>query len=781
MRVVRPRMRNAQPVPRIYSGTSGLLARAVDSVVGLVLPGTAQRMRRKRMESAAMLAFEAAVVDRTLPPEHTASADAEVLPNLHTMRARSRRHVQDDSHADSAVSVYVDAVVGPGVRPQCSATVEGTGATQQQVDAWRKQCDAYFEQWSNTMADASGHGTFYDLQALVARTRKVDGECFTHTVVGGDRTLSIEVIDADRIGNPQGQLDGINLRSGVVVDAKMKPVAYHVATTHPSDVAFLTASDYVVVPSMDGELSVMQHHYRRQRPAQTRGFPDGASAAQYLEHLHHYLKSEIIGARAAANYAMFIKKDVSASDQEIMSVVDSMDGQAETVYHERLEAGTIAYLNEGEEPVAFNPNRPGAGDSFVIRMLRAVASSHGMSYERMARDYGGMNYSSMRGLLKEEQRGFDRDRALLVRQFCIPVWNNVIRHGIQTGAITPPPSYVDNPHAWLEAHWIPPAMGWVDPHKEIAAAQAAIDANLSTHWHEAGRAGLDPVDVLERKADYFKKAAQIESDAGLPAGTLTGAVVTGSGSEGSEGSNAATDEQQQDGAAASVNSESQVDTKALLDAYGAAVRAGLLSPSLEVEQALRQLLDLPPVSAPVVDNWTNEPVRRPVTLSSVNASVINEEDAEAQEDEPPAAVPDDTPEEEAPAEDEQPEADSELEPEEVQAMQQQLAETYLPPLSARNNARRVLKWREQHGDEVQGMTAVGWRRASQLASGDRVSEDIVKRMASFNRHRKNAKVAPEYKRTPWRDAGHVAWLGWGGTSGVEWAMRISKRLQNTNS
>lgn len=114
-------------------------------------------------------------------------------------------------------------------------------------------------------------------------------------------------------------------------------------------------------------------------------------------------------------------------------------------------------------------------------------------------------------------------------------------------------------------------------------------------------------------------------------------------------------------------------------------------------------------------------------------------------------------------------------------MQQQLAETYLPPLSARNNARRVLKWREQHGDEVQGMTAVGWRRASQLASGDRVSEDIVKRMASFNRHRKNAKVAPEYKRTPWRDAGHVAWLGWGGTSGVEWAMRISKRLQNTNS
>jgi lambda family phage portal protein len=778
VRIVRPRLRNADPVPRIYSGASGLLARAIDSVVGFVAPGTANQMRRRRMESAAMLAFEAATVDRTMPMESAQSADAEVLPNLHTMRARSRRHVQDDSHADSAVHVYVDAVVGPGIRPQCSATIDSTGATQQQVDDWRRQCEGYFETWSNSMADSSGHGTFYDLQQLVARTRKVDGECFTHTVIGGDQTLSIEVIDADRVGNPQGTLDGINLRSGVVVDAKMRPVGYHVSTTHPADVAFLTAANYVLVPARDGDLSVVQHHYRRNRPGQTRGYPDSASAQQYLEHLHHYLKSEIIGARAAANYAMFIKKAVSASDQEIMSVVDSIDGQNETVYHERLEAGTIAYLNEGEEPVAFNPNRPGAGDSFVMRMLRAVAASHGMSYERMARDYGGMNYSSMRGLLKEEQRGFDRDRALLVRQFCVPVWKNVIRHGIQTGAIQPPPQYLDQPDVWLESHWIPPAMGWVDPHKEIAAAQEAINANLSTHWHEAGRAGLDPIDVLERKADYYKKAAQIEADNGLPAGTLTGAAVSvdsGSGNE-SPDTNATTGED----AAAPISPESvaePVDRKALLDAYGAAVRAGLLSPSQEVESALRQLLDLPPISAAVAENWNNEPVRRPVTLSNVNSTAINEDEAsDDASDFAPPDEPDEPDEPEAAAEEEE----DDLTEEEQQAVEQQSAEMFQPPAGAKNNAKKVLRWREEHGNEVKGMTAVGWRRASQLASGAKVSADIVKRMAAFNRHRKNAAVAPEFKDTPWKDAGYVAWLGWGGTTGINWALRVSKRLQETN-
>lgn len=103
-------------------------------------------------------------------------------------------------------------------------------------------------------------------------------------------------------------------------------------------------------------------------------------------------------------------------------------------------------------------------------------------------------------------------------------------------------------------------------------------------------------------------------------------------------------------------------------------------------------------------------------------------------------------------------------------------DTFTPPKSAQNNAKKVLRWKEEHGDEVKGMTAVGWTRARQLASGKPISRDIVARMSSFNRHRKNSKVDPDYTDTPWKDAGHVAWLGWGGTTGVEWAMDKMKTL-----
>lgn len=100
---------------------------------------------------------------------------------------------------------------------------------------------------------------------------------------------------------------------------------------------------------------------------------------------------------------------------------------------------------------------------------------------------------------------------------------------------------------------------------------------------------------------------------------------------------------------------------------------------------------------------------------------------------------------------------------------------YIPPKSAQAEASKAIRWKEEHGEEVKAMTRTGWVRARQLANGDELSFDVVKRMAQFNRHRKNSKIAPEYKSTPWKDRGYVAWLGWGGDAGVDWAIRMVER------
>ena len=60
----------------------------------------------------------------------------------------------------------------------------------------------------------------------------------------------------------------------------------------------------------------------------------------------------------------------------------------------------------------------------------------------------------------------------------------------------------------------------------------------------------------------------------------------------------------------------QENLRTFAEAYGVAVRAGLLTPNIEDEKAARKLFGLPDVSQPVISEWerTNG-VRAPITLS----------------------------------------------------------------------------------------------------------------------------------------------------------------------
>ncbi len=103
--------------------------------------------------------------------------------------------------------------------------------------------------------------------------------------------------------------------------------------------------------------------------------------------------------------------------------------------------------------------------------------------------------------------------------------------------------------------------------------------------------------------------------------------------------------------------------------------------------------------------------------------------------------------------------------------------SYQPPKAAQRNAQKVLDWRKKYPHKIEGMTEVGWRRAKQLASGKPISAASVKAMAQFNRHRNNYERAMwDQPHESWTEAAIVAWLGWGGTAGIDWARRESKKM-----
>jgi hypothetical protein len=110
-----------------------------------------------------------------------------------------------------------------------------------------------------------------------------------------------------------------------------------------------------------------------------------------------------------------------------------------------------------------------------------------------------------------------------------------------------------------------------------------------------------------------------------------------------------------------------------------------------------------------------------------------------------------------------------------------VSKTFKPPKSAINNAKKGLEFRKKYGRG--GLTPAeaksygidsGITRAKRIASGN-LSKHDVRRMSAFNRHRGN--YNPSKKMADGGPtAGTIAWLLWGGTSGVNWAKKKSAAM-----
>ncbi|UFN42959.1 hypothetical protein [Nocardioides okcheonensis] len=96
-----------------------------------------------------------------------------------------------------------------------------------------------------------------------------------------------------------------------------------------------------------------------------------------------------------------------------------------------------------------------------------------------------------------------------------------------------------------------------------------------------------------------------------------------------------------------------------------------------------------------------------------------------------------------------------------------------PPKDVQEAAQRAVRWIED-GKAGKGFTDTGRRRATQLAGGSEVSDDVVRKMqAYFSRHEVD-KDAEGFSRggDGFPSPGRVAWDAWGGDPGERWVGTI---------
>lgn len=480
------------------------------------------------------------------------SPDSDILNDLPKLRERSRDLNRNDAHAAGITSTMVTNTVGSGISLQSKISAKDLGIPEEKASELQSKCEDIWEKWCR-YADASERCHFYDLQALVDRQILENGESlFLPLMISDPRrpyALALDMIESDRLDTPMSQRGDRTYRSGVEIGQRGEPVAYYVKKTHPGDAGYVknfVMDDYVRIPARNefGRKNIF-HLYPVLRPGQTRGVPFFAPVLNYFKDLGEYMEAELVAARVAACFALFIKTE----DQLGAALARTSGTNSASQRLESLEPGMIEYLSQGQEISAFNPNRPGGTfEPFVDRILRALATGLNLPYEIVAKDFSKTNYSSARAALLQAYRYFRCRQQFLATYLCQPVYEMLLEEAYLRGELDVPDFY-QNQYAYTKARWIPQGWQWVDPLKEAESSVMSVEKGLSTLADECASQGKDWEEVLDQRARELVKIKELEEKNGIKmtqekpaAGTAAPAPMPSEDMPGNPGNNKPSDQ-----------------------------------------------------------------------------------------------------------------------------------------------------------------------------------------------------------------------------------------------
>lgn len=484
-----------------------MIGELIDRAVSVVSPAAAARRAHARSvyNTITQRNYEAARRDRLTGTSGTInrSADAEMLADADTIRARARDLVRNNAYARGILRAAVRNIVAHGICPQ--ARVEFSNGNQN--EKFNEAAERLWGKWQ-VRADVTGRLSFTEIQQLVVSERWEAGECLIRRVTDdSDRSrpipLALQLIDADQLASDVRTMrfarseTGNEVRRGVEVDSFGRPVAYWLYTSHPNDVGgrMPEAKRYPADEFI--------HLFRPLRIGQTRGISEFTTVARWAKGIHRYVDYEMDSKSVASCFSVAIKTLDGAASGGFSppAGADTADDNGNAFEH--VEPGLVARLMPGEEVQVIDPGRSESESaSWINLMLRSLGVGTGLSYERLTRDYSQTNYSSNRAGDLEDRREFRMEQQWLVDHLCRPVWEWFIAAAVEKGIDGFPDAagLVANYDRYTSHIWQTPGWEWVDPEKEANASIAAIDANLSTLADEIGKRGGDWRDTIKQRA-----------------------------------------------------------------------------------------------------------------------------------------------------------------------------------------------------------------------------------------------------------------------------------------
>lgn len=454
----------------------------LERAVALVSPRTALSMVMWRWEWRDFMErnYDAAKNDRLTQGWVATNSNAEMAdaPYRSKLRARARDLERNSDTTEAIIGALKRNVVGTGMMLQ-ARTRKSDKSDNEDLN---EQIEELWEDWCRKqVCDVSGQQDFSELQEMAVRRFVVDGEILFIKSYNGswDIPLQLQAREADELDSAIYEYQGNKVYGGIEIDSLRKPVAYHFIN------ATLDGYNYETV-RIPAERVI--HLFVKEFPTQVHGVTHLARSMVRIRDLDGYLEAEAVKARIAACLGVFIRSNSSNTNFTGRNAKDDPKvGQKQLT----LAPGMISKLLPGEDITVVNPSGVSTTlADFTRTSQRLAGGGQGLSYEAVSRDYSQTNYSSARQGLLEDQKTYQAYQQFLIKHFCKEIYTEFVISAFLAGKITAP-DFWKNKRNYLRHEWITPGWDWIDPQKEINAANSAIDNGLDTRARVLAAKGRD--------------------------------------------------------------------------------------------------------------------------------------------------------------------------------------------------------------------------------------------------------------------------------------------------
>ncbi len=441
------------------------------------------------------------------------SPDVDLLWDRGRLASRSRDLIRNHGLASGAMQTFVDNILGStGLVCQPKPDYVALGRDFQWAREWARTTKAKFRTWAEAStfeADAAGQADLHGLAVQALRGVIPNGEAlavarYLPRKRGRRYRTALQLVEADRLCNPNNAMDRPRMRGGVEIDDAGAPIAYHLKRAHPGDLHLAAPQDLkwdrVEAKTPWGRRQVL-HVFEPERAGVHRGKPGFAAIVGDFHTLGQYQRAELQGALTNAMVAAILQSPMDgATIQEMFgdgnAYVDARDKQPAI----KLRRNAVVRLFPGEELKSFKSDRPNDSfQPFTQSLMRIMAAGLNLPYELLLKDFSQSNYSSARAALLEAWRHFLGRREFLAKYFYRPAYALWLEEAVNLGEVEAP-DYYDNVAAYTRGTWTGPGRGAVDPLKEAKATGEDLANGVTTLEREAAARGSDWEEDAEQRA-----------------------------------------------------------------------------------------------------------------------------------------------------------------------------------------------------------------------------------------------------------------------------------------